>query len=91
MAKKIRVRYRKLGKEQAHAQCDDDKPNSIEVDIREKGRSKMKWKLHEALHIMFKKHSITFASESQEEKAIRSISNFQARVLWDNGYRKIEE
>lgn len=88
---KTKVKYKKLGREGAYAQCDPKNPKSIEVDEREKKRAKMKWKLHETLHIMFKKHDIVFSSEEREEKVIRSISNFQSQVLWDDKYRRIED
>ena len=51
MPKRIKIIERKLGQENCYAQM-DDKKRIIEIDEREKGMARLKWLLHEALHIV---------------------------------------
>jgi hypothetical protein len=48
--KKIRVKYRKLGKEQAHGQVFLDR-NLIEIDERLEGKQHFSTLLHELIHV----------------------------------------
>lgn len=79
MPKKIRVRYRKLGKENAYGMA-DDKKRIIDIDERLTGKKQLEILIHEADHII--------CPEWSEEK-VKSHSKELAEVLWSQGFRKI--
>lgn len=78
--KKIKVVYRKLGKEQAVGQAFLDE-RLIEIDSRVKGRSKMDTIIHETLHIILPELSETSVIEKARE---------MTTTLWDQGYRQVD-
>lgn len=75
---KIKVVYRKLGREKAWGLAHAD--NVIEIDERLKGKKEMEIILHESLHCL----NPTFS-----ESRIINDSKTLANVLWKLGYRKI--
>lgn len=81
MDKITKVIHRKLGKEVASglAFCET---GVIHIDSRLKGQDHLETLVHEAMHIMQPKWS-----------EIRVIGNSKelARVLWEQGYRRIIE
>ena len=76
--KKIKVIYRKLGKQQAHGICED---THIELDSRLKGKKALEILTHEAIHYLF--------PELTEEETIK-ISIILTNTLWHEGYRRID-
>jgi hypothetical protein len=77
---KIRVKYRKLGRENCWglAHYDD---NLIELDSRLKGRKKLEILLHEAMHLLY--------PNSSEEEIVKN-SIILTKVLWNEQYREID-
>ena len=77
----MKVIHRKLGKEKADGLAHIDS-NTIEIDERLKGRYRLEITIHEALHILYPKDS---------ETAIIRKSKRITKVLWEQGYRKVEK
>jgi len=77
--KRIRVKYSKLGKQKAWGLAHSDE--SIEIDIRLKGRKAMEILLHELCHIL--------SPEDTEEEVVRK-SVILTKTLWHEGYRRID-
>jgi len=77
---KIKIIYRKLGKEQAYGISSSD--GVIEIDERLKGRKMMEVLIHELMHLTNPKDS---------EQAIIRKSVIITKVLWNEGYRKIDD
>ena len=78
---KMKVVSRKLGKEKADGLAHID-TGTIEIDERLKGRYRLLITIHEALHILYPKDS---------ETAIIRKSKRLTKVLWEQGYRKIDK
>jgi len=76
--KRIKVKYRKLGKYYGLAHSTD----FIEVDERIKGKKHLEILLHESLHIIF---------PSLDEDEIIAKSVILTNTLWHEKYRRIED
>ena len=81
MKKVNQVIHRKLGREVAHGQCYLD-TGIIEIDSRLKGLEHLDTLVHETLHILNPKWG--------EIKVLGHATEI-ARVLWEQGYRRIVE
>ena len=77
---KIKIIYRKLGKEQAYGISSSD--GIIEIDERLKGKKMMEILIHEILHLL---------NPKDDEKTIIRKSVTLTKVLWKEGYRKIDD
>lgn len=79
--RRIKVKYRKLGKEKAVglAHCGD---SCIEVDVRLKGKKQLEVIIHESLHILF---------PHAEEEEIEKKSTLLTNLLWNEKFRKIDD
>ncbi len=77
---KIKIIYRKLGKEQAYGISSSD--GVIEIDERLKGKKMMEILIHEVLHLL---------NPKDDEKTIIRKSVTLTKVLWSEGYRKIDD
>jgi len=77
---KIKIIYRKLGKEQAYGISSSD--GIIEIDERLKGRKMLEVLIHELMHLTNPKDS---------EQTIIRKSVILTKVLWNEGYRKIDD
>lgn len=77
---RIKIIYRKLGKEQAYGISSSD--GIIEIDERLKGKKMMEILIHEILHLL---------NPKDDEKTIIRKSVTLTKVLWKEGYRKIDD
>lgn len=78
---KIKVIYRKLGKEWAWGQATpDDRNPLIEIDPRLGARRQLEVLCHEASHI-----ALPDTSEAEIDRLGKRISE----VLWQDGYRRV--
>jgi hypothetical protein len=77
---RIKIIYRKLGKEQAYGISSSD--GVIEIDERLKGKKMMEILIHEVLHLL---------NPKDDEKTIIRKSVTLTKVLWSEGYRKIDD
>lgn len=77
---RIKIIYRKLGKEQAYGISSSD--GVIEIDERLKGKKMMEILIHEVLHLL---------NPKDDEKTIIRKSVTLTKVLWKEGYRKIDD
>ena len=77
---KIKIIYRKLGKEQAYGISSSD--GVIEIDERLRGKKAMEILIHELLHL---------TNPKDDEKTIIRKSVTLTKVLWNEGYRKIDD
>ena len=77
---RIKIIYRKLGKEQAYGISSSD--GVIEIDERLKGRKMLEVLIHEILHLL---------NPKDDEKTIIRKSVTLTKVLWKEGYRKIDD
>jgi hypothetical protein len=77
---RIKIIYRKLGKEQAYGIASSD--GLIEIDSSLRGRKLMEITLHEILHLL---------NPKDDEKTIIRKSVTLTKVLWKEGYRKIDD
>ena len=77
---KIKVIYRKLGKEQAYGISSSD--GVIEIDERLRGKKAMEILIHELMHL---------TNPRDDEKTIIRKSIILTKVLWQEGYRKIDD
>ena len=77
---KIKVRYSKLGKSRSwgFAHYED---NSVELDLRLKGKKHLEVITHEVWHLLF--------PDMSEEDVIKN-SVLLTNVLWQDGYRKVD-
>jgi len=78
MAKSVKVKERKLGREKAYGLYHED--GLIEIDPRIAPQEYMRVLIHEYLHHYFPE----WTEEKVDESSI-ALSEF----LWDNSYRKI--
>ncbi len=78
--KKIKVTYKKLGKEKVYgfANLGD---NEIEIDPRLKGKKHLEIMLHECLHILY--------PEAEEDEIVRN-SIILTNTLWWEHYRRVD-
>ena len=77
---RIKIIYRKLGKEQAYGVSSSD--GVIEIDERLKGKKMMEILIHEILHLL---------NPKDDEKTIIRKSVTLTKVLWSEGSRKIDD
>ena len=77
---RIKIIYRKLGKEQAYGIASSD--GIIEIDSRLKSKKHLEVLLHELLHILQPKDS--------EEMVIKKSVTL-TKILWQEGYRRIDQ
>lgn len=77
---KIKIIYRKLGKEQAYGISSSD--GVIEIDERLRGKKAMEILIHELMHL---------TNPEDDEKTIIRKSVILTKVLWKEGYRKIDD
>jgi len=78
--KRIKVLYRKLGKEKAHGLAHLGE-NMIEIDNRLSGKKHLEILTHESLHILF-------PEMSEEEIELKSI--ILTNTLWAEKYRRTD-
>lgn len=76
---KIRIKYRKLGKEKVWGFAHSD--GLIEIDERLKGRKHMEMIIHEVLHLLW---------PAAEEEEIEKKAITLTKILWKENYRRIE-
>lgn len=77
---KIKVKYKKLGKEKAWGLADSN--GTVYIDPRLKGKKALEILIHECIHILWKE-------EEEEDVINKSISLCNA--IWQQRYRRIEE
>ena len=77
---KIKIIYRKLGKEQAYGISSSD--GIIEIDERLKGKKMMEILIHEILHLL---------NPKDDEKTIIRKSVTLTKILWNEGYRRVDD
>ena len=77
---RIKIIYRKLGKEQAYGISSSD--GVIEIDERLKGKKMMEILIHEVLHLL---------NPKDDEKTIIRKSVTLTKILWNEGYRRIDD
>ena len=80
-AKKVKVIWRALGKEQAWGQAHTDPDNPvIEIDPRLSPQRELETLTHESLHLAFPE-----MSEKEVDRAGKVVS----AVLWQENYRRV--
>ena len=77
---RIKIIYRKLGKEQAYGISSSD--GVIEIDERLKGQKHCEILIHEILHLL---------NPKDDEKTIIRKSVTLTKILWNEGYRRIDD
>ena len=77
---KIKVIYKKLGREKAWGQAHTD-DNIIEIDPRLKGRKLMEILLHEALHLQ---------NPTWSETEVLTKSKELTSLLWSQAFRRVD-
>ena len=77
---RIKIIYKKLGREQAHGIAESD--GNIYLDPRLKGKKHLEILLHEVLHLLYPNDS---------ELAIIKKSITLTKVLWKEGYRRVDD
>lgn len=75
---KIKIIYKKLGRERAYGLADTDE---VIIDSRLKGKKHLEIMLHECLHYLY-------PEASEEEVVEKSIK--LTKTLWHDGYRKVD-
>jgi hypothetical protein len=81
MRKTIKVEYKKLGKKKLWAQALFE-TNTIELDVRAKGKKHLELLNHEGLHILL---------PTLNEDEIVRISTSLTDLLWKENYRRTDE
>lgn len=76
----IKVKYSKLGRNKAWGFA-HSLDNTIEIDIRAKGKKHCEVLTHEALHLLF---------PNLEEDEIEEKSIILTNLFWKEGYRRID-
>jgi hypothetical protein len=76
---KIRIKYRKLGKEKVWGVAHSD--GLIEIEERLKGKKHLEIVVHEVLHLLF-------PEASEEEIVEKSVA--LTKILWKENYRRVE-
>jgi hypothetical protein len=74
---KIKIVYKKLGREQAHGIAESD--GIIYIDPRLKGRKKLEIYIHEIFHLLN-------AEDTEEQIIEKSVT----QMLWSLGYRQVD-
>lgn len=78
--KSIKVKYSKLGRDRVWGWAHQD-DNTVELDVRLKGKKHLEILTHELIHLLIPKAS--------EDETIR-ISVGLTKILWSEGYRRID-
>lgn len=76
---KIKVIYKKLGREQAHGIAESD--GIVYIDPRLKGKKHLEILLHECSHLL---------NPDDSEEAIIEKSVTLCKILWREGYRRVD-
>ena len=76
---KIKIIYKKLGREKAHGIAESD--GIVYIDPRLKGKKHLEIILHECLHIL---------NPNDSEKTIIDKSVTLTKILWKEGYRRAD-
>ncbi len=77
---RIKIVYRKLGREQAYGVSSSD--GVIEIDSRLRSKKHLEVLIHEVLHILQ-------PSDSEEEIIKKSVT--LTKILWKEGYRRVDQ
>ena len=77
---RINIIYKKLGREQAHGIAESD--GNIYLDPRLRGKKHCEILIHECLHLLYPNDS---------ELAIIKKSITLTKVLWKEGYRRVDD
>jgi hypothetical protein len=77
---RIKIIYKKLGREQAHGIAESD--GIIYLDPRLRGKKHCEILIHEVLHLL---------NPTDSELAIIKKSITLTKVLWKEGYRKVDD
>ena len=77
---RIKIIYKKLGREQAHGIAESD--GIIYLDPRLKGKKHCEILIHECLHLLY---------PTDSELAIIKKSITLTKVLWKEGYRRVDD
>jgi len=77
---RIKIIYKKLGREQAHGIAESD--GIIYIDPRLKGKKHCEILIHETLHLL---------NPNDSELSIIKKSITLVNILWKEGYRKIDD
>jgi hypothetical protein len=77
---RIKIIYKKLGREQAHGIAESD--GIIYLDPRLKGKKHFEILIHEVLHIL---------NPADSELSIIKKSITLTKVLWKEGYRRVDD
>lgn len=76
---KIRIKYRKLGKEKVWGVAHSD--GLIEIEERLKGKKALEIIIHECMHLLF--------PQADEEEIVKK-SVALTKILWKENYRRVE-
>jgi hypothetical protein len=76
---KIKIIYKKLGREQAHGIAESD--GVVYIDSRLKGKKLLEILLHELMHLQ---------NPLDDEKTIIEKSVTLCKILWKEGYRRVD-
>ena len=77
---RIKIIYKKIGREQAHGIAESD--GNIYLDPRLKGKKHLEICVHEVLHLL---------NPNDSELAIIKKSITLTKVLWKEGYRRVDD
>ena len=77
---RIKIIYKKLGREQAHGIAESE--GNIYLDPRLKGKKHLEICVHEVLHLL---------NPNDSELAIIKKSITLTKVLWKEGYRRVDD
>jgi len=77
---RIKIIYKKLGREQAHGIAESD--GNVYIDPRLKGKKHCEILIHETLHLL---------NPTDDEKAIIRKSVTLTNILWKEGYRRVDD
>ena len=77
---RIKIIYRKLGKEQAYGISSSD--GTIEIDSRLRSKKLLEVLIHEIFHLL--------QPEDSEEEIIRKSVTL-TKLLWKEGYRRVDQ
>lgn len=77
---KIKVKYKKLGKQKAWGLANSD--GTIYIDPRLKGKKALEILIHECLHVLW---------EEEDEQQVINKSISLCNAIWQQRYRRIEE
>ncbi len=77
---KIKVKYKKLGKEKAWGLADSS--GTVYIDPRLKGKKALEILIHECIHLLW---------EEEEEDDVIEKSVALCNAIWQQRYRRIEE